>query len=372
MGHGIGPQNFDDAFALVVRYSPVTMDEVASAGKVAFHRERIEAYLRGEPVYPVSMELDITSQCTRQCEDCPSSRSQYHHELSMGFVRELFASLGGRVKGLLLSGGEATIYPEFAEVLALARREGFEDIAIVTNGSRLHEEQVAEALMEHASTIRISLYDWDEYACGGIQPMLAKIEALRRRIDRCGSGLKIGVSALTTRERAPRLAEIGEAVHAAGAHWIYYHPMCVGWSDGHLKQLDQAGVVESVTEYQARDANGFGIFIASGRYGHGQVAFDGYHSAHFLLVIGADGVNYLGAEVKYQDRYALADVAGDWRTDFLHRPERLEKIRSIDSRSYTALSSRHRGVLYSDLIERMKGGGGTPGNGAAYSFPHIL
>jgi len=350
----------------------MTMKGVASAGKIALHRERIDAYLRGEPIYPISLELDITSRCTRQCEDCPSSRSEYQHDLSMDFIRRLLGSFGGRVKGLLISGGESTMSPDFPRVLAQARREGFENVAVVTNGSLLHEDGVAEALLQYATTIRISLYDWDAKTCGGIQPVLRKIEGLRRRVDLRPSPLKIGVSALTTADRAPRLPELGEAVRSAGAHWIYYHPLCTGWNTGDLRQMDQEGVLETVNGYRERNRNGFGIFICPERYQGEPLTFNAYHAAHFLLVIGADGINYLGAEVKYQRRYALADVAGGWREDFLHQPERLHRIRSINSRTYTALRSRHRGVLYNDLIERLSRSGGFKKEESNFSFPFIL
>ncbi len=52
-----------------------------------------------------------------------------------------------------------------------------------------------------------------------------------------------------------------------------------------------------------------GYFTSSDRYVDTGLSFDGYHAAHFLLVVGADGMNYLGAEVKYQPQYAIADLA---------------------------------------------------------------
>lgn len=333
-------------------------ENVASAHKIAVDRERLAAYLRGEAIFPLSLELDITSQCTRTCGDCPSGRGLHQKSLAMGFIRNLFAALGGRTRGLLLSGGEATMSPLFPDVLALARREGFRDLAVVTNGSLLHESRVADALLAHTSTIRISMYDWDGDSCGGIEPTLRRIEALRARVDAAKSPLRIGISALTSKDRAGRLAELAGAVRDAGAHWLYFHPMCTGWNDGNLRQVEQDGVLEAIEAFsrpeQARDD--FRVFVASSRYARTALEFDGYHAAHFLLVIGADGLNYLGAEVKYQERFALADVAGGWRPDFLHQPERLAMIGAINSRTYSALQSRHRGVLYNDFIERIKKG----------------
>ncbi len=353
--------------------------KIASAYKIAYHGEKIESYLNGDPVFPATLELDITSECTRACGDCPSARGASSMYLSMDFIRDLFACLEGRTRGLLLTGGEATMAPGFPSVLRMARRAGFADIAVVTNGMLLHEDRVAASLLADASTIRISMYDWSGGSCGGMEPTLRQIEGLRARIDRERSGLQLGVSALTSSDRATALDRVTEAVHSAGAHWIYFHPLCTGWGTGSPVREAQDGVMESVSRCRELEDEGFRVFISRQRYVESKLEFGAYHAAHFLLVIGADGLNYLGAEVKYHPKLAIADVAGDWGSDFLSRRERLERISSIDSRNYSAMGSRHRGVLYSDFIERLRcgedlparqGEAASPGNG--FCFPHIL
>lgn len=353
------------------------MSGIASAAKIGFHKAKIEAYLKGPDIFPVTLELDITSQCTRTCRDCPSSRSRHQHHLSMDFIANLFGALEGQTKGLLLTGGEPTMSALFPQVLRLAREKGFEEIAVVSNGSQLGDRPVIDALLEFGSTIRVSLYDWDTQSCNGVKPTLERIAALRREIDRQDSSLTIGVSALTATDRASRLVELAEAVRSAGAHWIYYHPMCKGWGTGNLTQLDQSGVLEAISRYRQDGSHSFRVFVSPARYASDDLIFSRYHAAHFLLVIGADGKNYLGAEVKYQPSFMLADIKTDWHPDFLRGPERIAKINSIDSRTYAALSSRHRGVLYNDLLEKLMQAGEVPLSAALRGtdrvwFPHIL
>ncbi len=330
------------------------MSELASAFKIAYHKQKIESYLCNEPIFPATLELDITSECTRVCPDCPSSRSSVPQHLSLEFVECLFACLQGQTRGLLLSGGEPTLAPTFPIVLEMARKSGFVDVSVVTNGSLLDDERVAAALLRYATSIRVSVYDWSAESCGGLKPMLKRVEALRTRIDRERSPLQIGVSALTSKARTKVLGEVTDAVRSAGAHWLYFHPLCTGWGSGCPARVDQEGVLTEIKECQNRQLDGFHVFVLPHRYAEIDLNFDGYHAAHFLLVVGADGINYLGAEVKYQPQYAIANVARDWRNDFLWQRERLERIKSVSSQTYTALASRHRGVLYNDLIERLK------------------
>jgi hypothetical protein len=328
--------------------------EVASGYKIAAHRERVLSYLRNEAVYPVSLELDLTSRCSRACRDCPSTRASEHWEVDEDFVEKLFAALRGNVPGLLLTGGEPTISPLFPSTLALARRSGFRDVAVVTNGSHLDRDDVCAALLAHASTIRVSLYDWEEEVFAGAESIFEHLLALRRRIDATGSPLRIGVSALTSTERLKRLPRLVEAAAASGAHWLYFHPRCRHWDLGRPLPEEQSGVPDEIDRLRAAYAGRIEIDVSTQRYQDFPLRFSSYHAAHFLMVVGADRKNYLGAEVKYHPDFVIADLGSGIHEGFLWQASRLERIAAFDSGHYPAQGSRHRGVLYNDFIEKLK------------------
>ena len=133
-----------------------------------------------------------------------------------------------------------------------------------------------------------------------------------------------------------------------------------------------------IDELRAHQPDGFPVFVLRDRYVDSPIKFAAYHAACFLLVIGADGLNYLGAEVKYRPQHAIADVAGNWRDDFLWQRARLERIHAANSQTYAAIGSRHRGVLYSHWIQQLM----TQSHQTAtetlaasagdFLFPHIL
>jgi len=328
--------------------------EVASGYKIAAHRDRVLAYLRGEAIFPVCLELDLTSRCSRTCFDCPSTRARAHWELSEEFVERLFTALGGHVPGLLLTGGEPTISPLFAGALALARRHGFRDIAVVTNGSHLDQDDVRAALLDHVSTIRVSLYDWEEKIYSGSGSMFQHLEALRRLIDSRHSSLRIGVSALTSHERLGRLRSLIEAAVASGVHWVYFHPRCRHWHEGRPQPEDQSGVIDEIDRLRAEFSECIEIDVSVQRYQDFPLNFSGYHAANFMMVVGADRQNYLAAEVKYHPDYSIADLNNGMSEGFLWDPVRLQRIAARSSDNYRAMASRHRGVLYNDFIERLK------------------
>lgn len=348
------------------------MPEIASAQKITYHKNKLESYLRHEPIFPATLELDLTSICNRKCANCPSTTMLPSYNLTTEFVERLFARLEGQTRGLLLTGGEPTMARNFAQTLALARKYGFLDVVVVTNGSFLDDEEVAQALLKYASSVRVSMYDWSDESTGGLQPTLKRIEGLRAKIDREGRPLQIGVSALTSSENVGALATVARQAAVAGAHWIYFHPTCVHWDEGAPSQINQRGVMDRIAECQASLSDGFQIYVFNERYRDSKIEFGSYHTSHFLLVIGADGMNYLGPEGKYHPQNVIADVAGDWNDGFLWQNERLQRIQAINSHNFPAIGGRHRGVLYNNLIEQSMGSGVIPASQDGFLFPHIL
>jgi organic radical activating enzyme len=349
------------------------MLQMTSPHKIAYHREKLQAFLSGQPIFPVTVEMDITAHCPQQCPDCPSTPRPGTREFSLKDIGHFFRSLEGQTQGLLLSGGEPTSSPLFPAVLVAARNQGLKEIAIMTNGAHLGEPKVAESLLEHATVIRISLYDWEKEITRQEGTILHRVGQFRRQIDRSGSRLHIGVSVLTSADRLDELEAVAEAVRSSGAHWIYFHPFCTGWGSGTLSQTDQTGVVKRLRALQARWPYDFAVHFGEQRYENHSLMFSEYYSSHFLMVVGADGINYLGTEVKYQDAYAIAKVTGDQNRGYLRQTDRLQRIRGINHLNYPPLGGRHRGLLYNHFVEQVKQGqASVPGASLDFLYPHIL
>ena len=333
------------------------MEKIASTRKIAYHSEKINAYLSNEDIRPTTLELDITSACNRSCRDCPSTTDLGKYDLEIELIDKLFCALNGETRGLLLTGGEPTLAPVFPDVLDLAGKHGFEEIAVVTNGSFLDKEPVVDSLLENASVVRVSLYDWPGEGGGDANPVLKNIENLRSRAEIKKSDLQIGVSLLTSEDKVDQLEFAVHMARDAGAHWAYFHPTCTNWDQGKPFLVSQRGVLEKIREIRNKKIESFTVMVYDDRYLDTEIFFNGYHSAHFLMVVGADGMNYLGAEVKYQPLYAIWNLRDNWKNDFFWDEIRTARIRSVKSDRYPPIMSRHRGVLYNDYIQRLMGKG---------------
>ena len=330
------------------------MFKIFSPAKVTGEHQKIAAYLNGEQFYSTTIELDLSQRCTRSCSECPYtvSRSQ-GLTLQLPFMDRLFSILGMNTPGIVFSGGEATIVPHFPETMALARGKGFKEIAVISNGGHTHHRKVQDALLEHVTSIRFSLYDWYE----GEQPYfidsLKKIAELRNRIEKEGSKLEIGASILTRQDLNHRYEAVGLQAFNAGIHWLYFHPYCIDWQTKHPMQADQTGVLEAIEKLKEIAPQDADIHVPVERYSSEPLYFEKLHGAHFLIQVGADGINYAGPECKYDKNSELLNLNEYMEDDFLWHPRRLNRINELNSGNYNFIGTKHRPPMFSDYIQKL-------------------
>ncbi len=333
---------------------PNIQPKIFAPSKVSNDHAKLEAYLNGEHIYPTTIELDLTQLCTRSCPACPYSVARRSsHTLQLPFLERLFSVLGPHTPGIVFSGGESTIVPHFPESLALARKKGFKEIAVISNGANIHLRETQDALLEHATSIRISMYDWQEKDSESFLGTLKKIEVLRNRIDKEGSKLEIGASILTRTDVNHRYEAVGLQALNAGIHWLYFHPYCVDWDKKYPVQADQTGVLSAIDRLMEVAPKNANIQVPRERYSTKPLYFEKLHGAHFLIQVGADGINYAGPESKYESDSELLNLNEYLEDDFLWHPERLKRLNEINSANYNFIGTKHRPPVFSDYIEKL-------------------
>ena len=323
--------------------------------KSALNLAQVDAFLAEKNVFPRTIEMDVTTRCTRSCPLCPSAGSRLpHHTLRPEFVDRLLGVVEGETRGIIFSGGEPTFSPHFADLLRIARRRRFLEVAVISNGSELGRPEIQDALMQYATSVRVSLYDWHLTSppAPSFFDQLAKVAALRKRIDAEGSKLEIGVAMLTSQQRLERLIPAAKLAAGSGCDWLYFHPLCTDWEVARPVQDSQEGVLEAVAALEADASMGVRVQIPKQRYTSYPLRFSAFHSAHFLMQVGADGLNYCAPEAKYQPDCAIADLNQHLDDGFLWRRERLDAIAARDYERYGFAGTRHRGSMFSDFLER--------------------
>lgn len=116
--------------------------------KLVWHKERLEAWLRGERIAPITIDCALTRRCTYRCIYCygqlqVNDEKRMTKDVIFRFLDDA-AEIG--VKAIsLVSDGESTCSPHFYDAIVRAKANGL-DIAVGTNGYLLKDERLEEIL----------------------------------------------------------------------------------------------------------------------------------------------------------------------------------------------------------------------------------
>ncbi len=116
--------------------------------KLQWHRDRLEAWLRGDHIAPVTIDCALTRKCTYRCTYCygqlqANDEKKMTRDVILRFLDDA-AEIG--VKAIsFVSDGESTCNPHLYEAIKHGKSVGL-DIALGTNGYLLDADQLEEIL----------------------------------------------------------------------------------------------------------------------------------------------------------------------------------------------------------------------------------
>jgi len=185
-----------------------------------------------DPVFPVSVELSLTSQCPQRCLWCSDRalRARSPDRLSLALLERLFEDLArGGTQGVTLEGGgEPTMSPLFPAAARAARARGLA-VGLITNGLNLFRPGLALSDYRDFEWIRVSLDATgpETYQAlkgtdgfGTVLANLARLAALRPALT-LGAGY-----VLTNRNDQPEaLAGLAETLRNLGLDYLQVRPV---------------------------------------------------------------------------------------------------------------------------------------------------
>lgn len=200
--------------------------------KLLRHAERVDAMIRGEVVYPVSVEIDLANVCNHNCAWCSfngfrqDNWVQFPSARIYTLIQEL-ADVG--VKSITFTGGgEPLVHKEAAAVFHRAHQCGIE-YGVVTNGRRL-EGAVVPELAAHATFVRVSLdagtTQTHQLLHGTATPEYERIlRNMRTLRDVAGPKLTIGASYCVFDCNIDEIKLAADAVKFAGGNYLEVRPV---------------------------------------------------------------------------------------------------------------------------------------------------
>ncbi|MDR3641666.1 MAG: radical SAM protein [Humidesulfovibrio sp.] len=126
--------------------------------KLAWHHERVEAWLRGERIAPITIDCALTRKCSYRCTYCygqlqANDEQHMTRDVIFRFLDDA-AEIG--VKGVsLVSDGESTCSPHLAEAIIKGDENGL-SMALGTNGYMLEDDRL-EDILPHLTYLRFNI-----------------------------------------------------------------------------------------------------------------------------------------------------------------------------------------------------------------------
>src|SRR5262245_27882610 len=204
--------------------------------KLLRHADRVDAMLRGDPVMPISVELDLSNSCPHDCPFCSfgTSESQgYRQQTWVQFPAPRMLRLLGELKDAgvksvtFTGGGEPLIHRQATAILLEAARLGLA-FGVVTNGWLLRGS-VQQVIAEHATFVRISLdagsTETHRFTHGLTQDQYPQILAnLRATRELAGDRLTIGAGFCAMDANWKEIYKAAKDVRDHGGNYLEVRP----------------------------------------------------------------------------------------------------------------------------------------------------
>lgn len=135
--------------------------------KLGWHKERVDAWLKGERIAPITIDCALTRRCTYKCTYCygmlqANDEKKMTKDVVFRFLDDA-ADIGIKAVSFV-SDGESTCSPHLYDAILRGKQNGL-DMALGTNGYLLKDDRLEEILPALTYLrFNISAGDVDRYA----------------------------------------------------------------------------------------------------------------------------------------------------------------------------------------------------------------
>lgn len=201
--------------------------------KMYSHIPRLYQWYNGKDIYPISIEIGLTSLCNHNCCWCSiKAKKVGRHdylakELLEKFVRDIKQM---EVKSVVISGsGEQTLHPGIKLFLTKLRKSGI-NIGLNSNGSNLTPE-ICEKIVDNVTWVRISLDASSQRArkhVHGVKDLHKTVEGLERLValkKERNSNICIGTQMVICSENENEIESVTRLASKIGVDYLQIKPV---------------------------------------------------------------------------------------------------------------------------------------------------
>lgn len=314
-----------------------------SSDKILKHLDRVNAWLRKENPFPITVELDMTNICNHRCPECSGWYFQNRNgnflpnDLAEDIIRQLAKA---KVRGLIFTGGgEPLCHPYAMKAVKLARNLGL-DSGFITNGTLIKEE-VCEVLLNCCTWLRVSLdaaspktFEKVHGLNGSAFWKVVNNIKLLVKIKKClNSQTTIGIGYLTSNCTKDEMLAATKLSKRLNVDYLQFRPMQIH-EDGKF-DYHRTDISRHIHKCMNESGNNFKVLYSKHKYDMMQDREYGRHykkcyGHQFATVIAADAKMYLCCHMRGYEKYCLGDLKKNTFEEIWNSKRRKKVVENID------------------------------------------
>ncbi len=315
-----------------------------SSDKILKHLDRVNAWLKGENPYPITVEMDVTNICNHRCPECSGwfhfqnrSRDSLPLDLANDIIRQLSRI---EVRGLIFTGGgEPLCYPHIKEVIKLAHNLGL-DVGFITNGTLINEE-IARILLDCCSWLRVSLdaasartfeiiHGLDGDAFNKVLDNIRLLVNMKKQIK---ARTSVGVGYLTSDYTKSQMHDMSELCKKLGVDYLQFRPLQIH-NSGKF-EYHHADIEEEIFKCLKESHDGYRVLYSRHKYemmrqkdyGRNYKKCFGHQ---FATVVGADAKMYVCCHMRGHEKYCIGYLKKNTFEEIWNSKRKKEVAERID------------------------------------------
>jgi radical SAM protein with 4Fe4S-binding SPASM domain len=201
--------------------------------KLIFHPQRVAAWMSGEIISPIYVEISPSGACNHRCTFCAFDYVGYQTRfIETGVLKERLTEMAGAgVKSVMYAGeGEPLLHRDIAEIIRHTTETGI-DVGLTTNGVLLSRD-TAERIIGHTAWIKVSLNAGtpETYARihrtnpADFRRVLDNLAAAVRARDESASRCVVGAQILLLPENESEVEELAMRLRDIGLAYLVVKP----------------------------------------------------------------------------------------------------------------------------------------------------
>jgi len=269
--------------------------------KLNYHPDRVSSWMKGENIYPIYIELGISSICNHRCIFCALDYIGYKGKLlDTKVILDAIDDMSKNgVKSIMFSGeGEPTLHKDFSLIVEYAKKKKKIDVALTTNGIPF-KKKIAESTLQYLSWVKFSIDAGTKETYVKIhrtdpndfEKLMINIKDAVELKKKKKMSVKIGTQLLLIEENMHEAIILAKKMKEVGADYLIIKPYSQHPDSLHKFKIDYEKF-KDIQKLEELNSDSFNVYLRSetiNKLKGRKNPYDVCHGLPFFCIIDAEG-----------------------------------------------------------------------------------